>query len=54
MKRLTLKSETLTTLTDGDLAAVHGGTVVVTIDQCPVSGAYPTIPVRWCLQNKAG
>ncbi len=54
MRRLTLKKDTLAELTGDELGTVGGAGAVTTgvpsWEACPVTGAYPTIPVMWCLK----
>lgn len=49
--KLTLKRETLTDLTAGELAAVGGG-AIPTLDNCPRTGIYPTEPLLECLGDQ--
>ncbi|HEU0132020.1 MAG TPA: hypothetical protein VFQ85_13615 [Mycobacteriales bacterium] len=55
MRTLTLKKDTLGELAPDELALVGGGqadtSIVPSYAQCPVSGAYPTIPVVYCLKK---
>lgn len=50
MRTLTLRREALAPLSDADLAAVAGGQEAPpTIDVCPLTGPYPTLPVNDCV-----
>jgi hypothetical protein len=53
VRRLTLHKDTLTELSTGDLSAVVGGDITTvllpSLQHCPVSGAYPTLPVIYCV-----
>lgn len=54
MKRtLSLKKETLAELAAAELAAVNGAAAkdIPTVDVCPLTGLWPTIPVNWCLSR---
>ncbi|HWL35037.1 MAG TPA: class I lanthipeptide [Frankiaceae bacterium] len=57
MRRLALKKDTLAELSTDDLANVVGGDITTlllpSLQACPVSGAYPTLPVIYCV-TKAG
>ena len=51
-RALRLRREPLTDLTPAELAAVAGGQAAPpTIDECPLSGPYPTLPVKPCLAD---
>lgn len=50
-RALRLRRETLAELAAGELAAVAGGKPdIPTWDSCPLTGAYLTLPVRYCLE----
>ncbi|MDQ1713835.1 MAG: hypothetical protein QOE45_3285 [Frankiaceae bacterium] len=55
MKKLTLKKEILGSLDPAELRAVVGGVPtgtangIPTVDACPLTGIWPTLPVRGCL-----
>lgn len=53
MRRLALKKDTLTELTTDDLSAVVGGDITTlllpSLQHCPLTGAYLTLPVIYCL-----
>ena len=49
-RALRLRRETLSELAAAELAAVAGGRAdVPTWAECPLSGPYPTLPVRGCV-----
>jgi hypothetical protein len=49
-RSLRLAKETLTDLSAGEMAAVAGaGPALPSLRECPLSGAYPTLPVTWCV-----
>lgn len=50
-RALRLRREPLAALTPYDLAAVVAAGPPPTIDECPLSGPYPTLPVNDCLTN---
>ena len=48
---LRLRKDTLAALAPYDLAAVRGAGTAPTVDECPLSGPYPTLPLNDCLTN---
>ena len=53
-RKLALAKETLSELSPEELSAVAGGEITTLLipswQECPLTGAYPTLPVRDCIK----